>query len=302
MGEAEGMTEFDWLDDSTRGRGHPGSAAKPVIVWLACLFGVSATACGQDRPTIGGKSLGNWVAALNGDDPKAQYAAHTAIRLLGPAAEEAVPALIGLLDDPRLDVQKAAAELLREIGPASAPAAPRLVLKLGNPHLMRNNAIMGSGATHLAADALVGIGTPALPPLIESLGSDSADVREMAAVTLGQFGPSAKDAVPALARVLTKRVGVRDFMAADALGKIGPAASQSSPALWAAYDSLQHEEGDYGDMILEALRAIGAAPSPGLIRELDDPDPARRARVAIFDRRIRPSGPLGCEAASGGPG
>jgi len=282
MGEADTITEFERLNESTRGRIRPWWAARPVIVWLACLLGACATAWGQDRPTIGGKSLGHWVAALKGDNPEARHTACTAISLLGPAAKDAVSTLIGLLDDPRQDVQKAAIESLLEIGPDSARAAPRLVLKLGNPDFMRNNGIMGSGATHLAADALVAIGTPAVPALVASLRSNSADAREMAAMTLGRIGPAARDAVPALARMLTHRVVLQDLMAADALGKIGPAAAQASPALNAAYDSLRPEERDDGDTILEALRAIGAAPSPGLIRQLDDPDPERRVKVAIL--------------------
>lgn len=46
---------------------------------------------------------------------------------IGPEAAEAVPELIGLLDDPDADVRRWAARALGQIGPAAEPAVPGLI-------------------------------------------------------------------------------------------------------------------------------------------------------------------------------
>jgi DNA-directed RNA polymerase subunit RPC12/RpoP len=71
-----------------------------------------------------------------------------------------------------------------------------------------------------AFKALVGIGKPALPDLIKGLDHKNTFVRMYSARALGQLGPEASDAVPALTRALSDPVvNVRDW-AKDALKKI----------------------------------------------------------------------------------
>jgi HEAT repeat protein len=53
-----------------------------------------------------------------------------------------------------------------------------------------------------AMNALNSIGAPAVPALIEALGSDSVDVRLMALNTFALMGPKAKDAVPAIQKAV----------------------------------------------------------------------------------------------------
>jgi HEAT repeat protein len=247
------------------------------VVWLASVLGVSVTAQGQDGPTIGGKSPGQWAAALRGDDPEARRAALWAISLLGPEAKEAVSALIAVLDDPREDVLEGAIRSLQAIGPDAAPAAPTLALKLGDRRFFYNSGLSGS---HLAVDALAAIGPSAVPALIEALGSHSEEARGWAAVTLGRIGPAAQNAVPVLDRLVKKQGALEGTLAVQALGKIGPAAAEAIPTLHAAYDALK--PGDDYSTILDTLSMIGAPPSLGLIRQLDDPDPQRRVEAAIL--------------------
>src|SRR5262249_23707055 len=159
---------------------------------------------------------------LRGEDRDARRAASFAIELLGPEAKGAVPALIAALDDPREDVQEGAVRSLQAIGPDAAPAASTLALKLGDRRFFYNSGLSGS---HLAADALTAIGPSAVPALIEALGSNSEEARDWAAITLGRIGPAAKDAVPALDRLVKKKGALEGTLAVQALGKIGPAAA-----------------------------------------------------------------------------
>ncbi len=69
--------------------------------------------------------------------------------------------------------------------------------------------------------ALVEIGTPAVPPLIEALESDDVNVRLMALNTLGLIGPDATDAVPAIKKALEDPDPDVQNRAKDALEKIG---------------------------------------------------------------------------------
>ena len=59
-------------------------------------------------------------------------------------------------------------------------------------------------------------------------------MRERAAIALGDFGPSAKRAVPALVIALRDKGTWVGRAAAEALGEIGPGAKDALPALEAA--------------------------------------------------------------------
>ena len=64
---------------------------------------------------------------------------------------------------------------------------------------------------------------------IEGLKSHDADVRRAAARALGDIGPDAKDAVPALIEALED--DEVSLIAIWALGQIGPAARSAAPAI-----------------------------------------------------------------------
>ena len=140
--------------------------------------------------------------------------------------------------------------------------------------------------------ALVRIGRPAVPALIEALDNADSYISEGAAITLGMIGPKAKEAVPPLINILlrTKTSIALQMQAAKALGKIGeidllirilqgqepgiranwgaqglaaagPAAASAVPALMEALKS--------SDSILqmyaaEALGEIGPAANPAV--------------------------------------
>jgi HEAT repeat protein len=250
--------------------------AGECVAGLAPVLFICGAAMGQGTPADDSKSPREWVAALRGDDPKMREAAAWALYRLGPKAKEAIPDLIAAIDDPRKDVREWAMEALQAMGPAAAPAAAALARKLGDASL--EYAPPPAGTWHVAAYILVQIGAPAVPALIEALQSDSNRARRWAAETLGQIGPAAKDAVPVLCRFVEKQGAKKGAPAVKALGRIGPAAAEAIPILHAAYDALKPEENNHA--VLLALSQIGAPPSPGLIRRLNDPDPDRRVEAA----------------------
>jgi HEAT repeat protein len=86
----------------------------------------------------------------------------------------------------------------------------------------------------LAVTALWGLGEKgraSVPALAAALGDPVDSVRAAAAMALANMGPQAKDAVPALIRSLKDRDGKVRQWSAKALGSIGPAAETAVPAL-----------------------------------------------------------------------
>lgn len=266
--------------------------AGPVL-WLALILGSVGTARGQGEPTVDGKSLAQWVDALRRVDHK-PWLALRAIGRFGPKAAAAVPSLIAALDDGSERVQSLAIAALEQIGPDAAAAAPALVGKLGDERFVSAFGIPGPPPTHRAVEALVAIGPAAVPGLIGALGGDSQEIRIWATRALGELGPAARPAVPALARLLKERGFDDGESAAKALGAIGPSASEAIPTIHSVLDALGPDDGHAG-VLLEALDKIGAPPSAGMIQELDDPDPAIRETAAFslgeFGATARPAVP-----------
>jgi hypothetical protein len=83
----------------------------------------------------------------------------------------------------------------------------------------------------LAAEALSRIGPPAVPMLVEALGSPDLSVRKRALEVLLRMGPDAKEAVPALVALLEDEDEELRKGAAVALGRIGPDSAPAVPAL-----------------------------------------------------------------------
>ena len=72
---------------------------------------------------------------------------------------------------------------------------------------------------------------PATPALAELLAGKDDNAALEAAVALANIGPGAKDAVPALIEALRRPDNPNSYAMAYALGKIGPAAASAEPAL-----------------------------------------------------------------------
>jgi hypothetical protein len=152
------------------------------------------------------------------------------LRAIGSFGEDggsAASEIAETLQDPGDQVRSAAAWALAQIGPKGADAAPALAKALSDSD---------PRVRHLAAIALKAMGpgaAPAVPELIHALNDPSEYVRARAADALGAMGPSARSAVRPLAgRLLAKdERGLVLGSIATALGNIGPEAKDALPAL-----------------------------------------------------------------------
>ena len=79
------------------------------------------------QPSYLGVAAGDWVAALKSNDSLGRRLAAHALAEIGPAAREAVPALIETLRDPESFVRVWAAAALARVQPENTDAIPALV-------------------------------------------------------------------------------------------------------------------------------------------------------------------------------
>ncbi len=130
-----------------------------------------------------------------GDGPGAtetRLLAALALGHVGAAAEPAVPALTEALADPSPDVRLAAAEALARVGPAAKGAVPGMAALLKEEQPARVVRALK------ALRRLPGVNHEAIPAFLEATRHADAEVRENAAEALGECGPAAREALPAL--------------------------------------------------------------------------------------------------------
>ena len=197
-------------------------------------------------------------ALLHDPEESVRTEAAAALGAIGPPAVSVVPVLLKAAHDqrgPKFSVNDAAEKALSQIGPVAIP--------------LLKDALCGEYGAG-SGKALAGMGTRALPTLIEGLKTEGC--RAGAAIGVGQMGPMAASAVPALiAAVADNSRDVRTW-SVRAPGQIGPQAKDAVPVLIATLkDSDKWVRLD----AVVALGKIGPAARPaipGLRAMLSDPD------------------------------
>jgi len=224
----------------------------------------AADAVGKIGP--GPESLDALRVILADVDGPGRGLAAQSLGRVGPEARVAVPELIEVAFDPRLDVRWRAVWALGRIGPAAASAVPALRRALADPELRWR-----------AAEALGGIGSgarEAVPDLVGLLQDPSSSVRWRAAGALGAIGvPSA---APSLARLVRDPAENVRLAAVEGLLRVSAEATVARPAfLTAAHD-------DDSRVRQHAVRGL---------RRLRSPSPDVRAAIAAArrdpDERVR---------------
>ncbi len=143
---------------------------------------------------IGADAVAPLEKALKDDSYTVRGGAALVLGLIGPAARPAVLALAGALTDRETLVRSAAAVALGRIGSLARAGLPGLRMALADK---------GSTVAIEAAAALWKVGgeTRGVAILSASLKGDSA-LAERAALVLGEIGPPARMAIPALKTAL----------------------------------------------------------------------------------------------------
>ncbi|MFN8092405.1 MAG: HEAT repeat domain-containing protein [Vicinamibacteria bacterium] len=164
---------------------------------------------------------------------------------------------------------------------AAAGAADALFAALADP----SEAVRHEAALALSRSERT---TADVPRLVAALDSPDDYVAAFAAWSLGNLGAPAREAVPALARALSR--ARTDAVVAGALARIGPAAEGAVPTLVAA---LRGEDADRRWRAARTLGRIGpaAASAVGPLADAlgDSGNPALRLHAARALGRIGPA-------------
>ncbi len=134
----------------------------------------------KGEPVFRGKTLTQWIEALESGDISVRKHAVDAMCSLGPVPNSAVPVLIEALRDESEEVRSRICYALGEIGPEAASSVPSLIMALKDEYwFVRSGAAMALGK----------IGDKrAVEPLITCLKDSDYMVRKSAAQSLGNLG------------------------------------------------------------------------------------------------------------------
>jgi HEAT repeat protein len=211
-----------------------------------------------------------------------RVAARIALIQIAGASEERVRALAAFLElkEPCDGAAVYAASALGRLGPKANAAESQLLTALKHTeHGVR------IAAAHVLGE--IGAKSPqAVTALIDLLKNDpEREARRSAAASLGNFGPAARAAIPALHSALKGDAKGGWWVAADALGKIGGA--EVVPVL---IEALAHPDDDIRFTSMKALGNLGVVARPA-VKALqkasqEDPRPNNRAAAAEAVRKI----------------
>jgi len=236
-------------------------------------------------------------SALTDGSLRVRGGAAVALGQLGPAAKEAVPALLEALQDPAREVRVQAASALGKIGPVHPRVVPALLAELEQENVRE-----------AAAQALVAIGPATHPQLLPALNrllkSPFRDAREVALRTIGKLGPTAKGFVPLLLESLADADAGSAGLIYECLGGMGEASPsvlaalekgtnstgwETAEAAWLALSRLGKNAAPvlvlklrsevFGPRATRALATIGRPAIPDLLKTLESATPNERARI-----------------------
>jgi len=223
-----------------------------------CVFLPTVRSEEPSVESLSAKTIGELTALLGSSDTAERVEAIDALATRGEGAAEAVPALLEQLEFDNPYVRAASARALGAIGAEPGKAIPALI-----EHFSDKGAIeefdLSYRVTPLFAiygTSAAKFGEEALDPLIEALGSDSAQVSLAAAVGLEAMGEPSVKAMPLLIKMLESDDTRRRNSAAGVIRGIGPAAAEAVPALVKLLDA---ESFHTQYWTCRALGAIGPA-------------------------------------------
>jgi HEAT repeat protein len=258
--------------------------------------------------------LDRLLNSLNDSSPRVREQAALTLGSFGWNQTAVVSALSDLLRDDSPAVRLAAALALGQLQPAAASAIPALLAALADPvavvrvQAARSAWLNGEspervlsvltaalGVEHARWQAAYTLGdlgpdaARAVPALIEMLETEAVPrpLREApsSAFALGHIG---KAAVPALSAALDHPIAHVRTGAAIALGMIGPAAEEAVPALTLRLEDRHEEVRQASALSLGKIEPAAKAVVPVLVTMLDADDPYVKTWAADLLREIDP--------------
>jgi HEAT repeat protein len=214
-------------------------AAEPLVRTLMEKPGGAWKELGLALQRIGNQAVPAVSRALGSPNEDVRILATGVLANIG--GKETIEPLARALADPNVEVRRLATDALRTSADARAVqylvralededwhvyvAARDALVHIGQPavpalvEVFRKRAATDERVALLAQQALTRIGKPAIPALIEELTSPNAKAREWAAIALGEIGSQARG--PLLEVLASSPSAPARAAAADALGRSG---------------------------------------------------------------------------------
>ena len=158
------------------------------------------------------------AGGMSDPDPAIRSAFVTALGAVGPASAKALPGIMQALDDPEASVRHAAAFAIGRIGGEAKAAIPLLEKKLLEKDLIEQ--IACAWALVKIDPQREGLAGECVEPLLRALRLPDPQARAEAAAALGEIGPAAAAAKPALDELAKDPDETVQKAAAAALKKI----------------------------------------------------------------------------------
>jgi len=224
----------------------------------------------HSHPEIALPALGG---LLRHESPWVRITAVRAISEFGPAANSFSTVMLELLSDKKIMLRSAAADALGRIGNGDVGVIDALVRALADADGV---------VTVSAANVLLHIGSPAVPAMIRKLPEEP--FRNLIVDVLGEMGPEAESAVPALVELLKtvdENLKREIFIA---LATIGPKASAGTASMMQILEN--PDAGDDSAGAAYVLAPIGEKKTipvlKGILETSQSPQVLRSAAWAIL--------------------
>lgn len=220
----------------TKGMDDANPVLKVVCAWALVRVG-------PDDQSSKDKAIGVLVEGLSSDNPLVQKAAMRALADLRPKAPGVLPAVKRILEG---DNRELAAEALDILAAMGESAVGQLVEALQKAEL---RAVAAAVLGHIGPDAKT-----AVPTLLELLKieKDPTNRRELL-LALSSIAPTTKEAVPLAIDSLADPEERVVLAACLLLGKIGPDAKEAVPALKKLLDSKDEVIHDFAAKALQSI-------------------------------------------------
>lgn len=235
--------------------------------------------------------------ALADKDPEVRYAAVLALGAIAPEGKSAVDGLARALKDNDWFVRFTAAQSLQKFGPRAKSAEPALVQAMNPSDAIKDFRPIRCGAALVAltridpgSKQLEGGIQMVVAKLLDYEADDSDGSRVVGAEMLGECGPLARSAVPALEKRLKDRQGEVRIATAESLVKIDPAA-HSKEALGVLSGELKSQDVLTRILAAEALGRLGPRAKDAeaaLEATLKDPEAEVRQAAGQALKKVSP--------------